>query len=270
VATSSLWRQILTKGFGTVHLDPTDARTLSRLYESAMQFFAMDTSAKLRHSTPRRNVGYRPYGQVYVHSPERPDLNDSFLYWTNTRARLQHRQEIGLFLERLDAYQSVTAGIVRDLVREMRAHYGYDHDLPFEDASFIQVNSFPAEPERELLQDPHEDAVFLTLIWTSAEGLEVMANGTTVPVTFRPDELLAMPGSVLTDMTGGEIQPLYHQARNFGHAGRKSIMYFVSPEVDDDIKPFVVTDHNRGIDIRERVISNPQAFFGLSSDFLFQ
>jgi isopenicillin N synthase-like dioxygenase len=265
---SRLLRQIFTDGYGTVQLDSGQAQALAGLYQSAIEFFSWDTSLKLRHSTSRRNVGYRTYGHAHGQTPDRPDLNDSFLYWPSTRAKLDHPEEIEPFLSRFEAYQSVVTQITRGLIDDLRAHYGYEPELPFENASFIQVNSFPREPERELLQDPHEDAVFLTIIWTSASGLELMLDGKPVAVTFEPDEVLVMPGSVLTDLTGGAIPPLFHQARNHGHESRKSIMYFASPEVDNPIEPFVVTDHNRDLDIRERIIKNPQDFFGLSEDFV--
>jgi isopenicillin N synthase-like dioxygenase len=268
-AFSGLSEAILTEGYAAVHLDPAQTATLSELYEAAMSFFALDSAVKSRYSTPRRNVGYRTYGYAYAQSPEHPDLNDSFLHWIDTREKLSHHDEIEPFLRCLDDYQLIVAQVVKDLVDELRVHYGYQPSLPFEDASFIQVNSFPEEPEHELLQETHEDAVFATVIWASADGLELLLDDDRiVPVTFKPNELLVMPGSVLTDMTGGQIQPLYHRARNHGHADRKSIMYFASPEVSKPIAPFVVTDYNREMDIRERVIKNPQNFFGLSADFI--
>lgn len=265
---SGIWDSVRADGYATVRLDTAQAQLLRELYEGANQFFAMDASDKLRHSTARRNAGYRTYGHAYAQTPEHPDLNDSFLYWADTRDKLPHGAEIESFLSKLDNYQAIVTGVLDSLIDEMKAHYGYTRELPYRGASFIQVNNFPAEPDQELLQESHEDAVFATVIWTSAEGLELLVNDQVVPVTFKDDEVLVMPGSVLTDMTGGEVQPLYHQARNHGHAGRKSIMYFASPQVAEPIEPFIVNDYNRDIDIRQRVIENPQNFFGLEEDFL--
>src|SRR5262249_37145261 len=157
-------------GYATVRLDTAQAQLLRELHECANQFFAMETTDKLRHSTARRNVGYRTFGHAYAQSPEHPDLNDSFLYWMDTRDKLPHHEEITSFLSTLAAYQSIVTGVVGSLIDEMAAHYGYTGSVPFGAASFLQVNNSPAEPDHELLQEAHEDAVFATVIWSSAVG----------------------------------------------------------------------------------------------------
>lgn len=71
-----------------------------------------------------------------------------------------------------------------------------------------------------------------------------------------------MPGSVLTDLTGGKIAPLYHRVRNHRLAGRLSLMYFVNPEVAEPLYPWVGSAEELRTDLRERVMSRP-AMFGL-------
>lgn len=265
-AGARLLDQILTDGVGTVRLDPSQATALNELYREAKQFFAKDVADKIRHSTPKHNVGYRTHGHAYAMTPERPDLNDSFLHWRQAE-RIPNHEAIGSFVTALEAYRQVTAGLVGELIADLRQYYNYEHSLRFEDSSFIQVNSYREPTERDLLQDPHEDRILLTVISTNAEGLELVLGGNDTPSVMKSDQVVIMPGSIMTDMTGGEIPPLYHQVRNHGNVERMSIMYFVSPDASTPITPFVVNDHNRGIDIRDRVINNPQAF-GLAEDFI--
>ncbi len=161
----------------------------------------------------------------------------------------------------------MAADITTHLLESIQSYYHYRHTLPFEEASVMQVNSFGTPTTNELLQHAHEDAVFLTVISTNSPGLEGIFKDDVKPFTISPDEVLVMPGSVMTDMTGGEIQPLYHQARNHGNVNRKSIMYFVNPDIKTTIPPFIVNDENRELDIQKRIINNHQQF-GLSKDFL--
>ena len=56
-----------------------------------------------------------------------------------------------------------------------------------------------------------------------------------------PDEIVIMPGSVLTALSGGKIPPLYHQVRNHGLDDRQSLMYFVNPEVDEPLFSWIDT-----------------------------
>jgi isopenicillin N synthase-like dioxygenase len=264
---STILDQILSNGFATVRLGSFEAQNLADLYREATAFFASGTSAKLRYSVPNRISGYRPHGYAHSGSAYEPDLNDSFLYWKHRRKTLPYHEEIGSFLDAFETYRLVAAKIVTDVVENLQAHYGYKHELPFEEASVLQINSFGVPTDHELLQHPHEDAVLLTVISTSEMGLEAVFEDKVMPLTFTADEVLVMPGSVLTLMTGGEIRPFYHQARNYGFPNRKSVMYFVSPDATNAIEPFVANDFNGAKSIRDAVIKNPQTF-GLSEDFL--
>lgn len=266
-ASPTLLEQIVSDGFGIVRLSDIEAGHLADLFRESTEFFGADDSDKLRFSVPNRVAGYRPHAYAHAGSPDKPDLNDSFLYWKQRREAVPNHTEITPLLDAFELYRASAARIVNDLIRSMSEHYEYEHELPFEAASFMQVNSFALPTDSELLQQCHEDATFLTVIWASAEGLEGVLDSGLRPFTFAPDEVLVMPGSVMTQMTGGEIKPLYHQARNHGHLGRKSVMYFVSPDAQGPIEPFVANDYNSGADIRSLVISNPQ-IFGLSEDFV--
>jgi isopenicillin N synthase-like dioxygenase len=222
---------------------------------------------------PNRISGYRPFKYANTGSKDKPDYNDSFVYWRHRRASLPYQEEITRFLDAAEAYRQVTARIVRDLIEEMRVRYDYQHELSFEDASLLQINSFVQPVDTALYQYSHEDADLLTVIWASAPGLEGMAgedddekNG--VPFNFPPDEVLIMPGSLLTAMTGGAVPPFYHQVRNHNIRERKSIMYFVSPEAAEPIEPFVRNDFNAELDIQQLVVDNPGTYFGLSQDFV--
>lgn len=260
--------QILAEGYSTVRLDPEEARRLAALLREATEFFERGPEARLLHAVPNRSTGYRPHAYAHAGVPDKPDLNDSFLYWPQKSKTPPNDHEITAFLDAQEAYRLVAGRIAAELIDELRARYGHGPGLPFEEASVLQVNSFGQLSEEELLQQRHEDAILLTVIWASAPGLEVVVDGEARPLTFAPDEVVVMPASVMTVMTGGEIQPLYHQVRNHRNVDRKSVMYFVSPNADREIEPFVVNDYNRTTNIQELVLNNPEAYFGLAKDFV--
>jgi isopenicillin N synthase-like dioxygenase len=260
--------QILAEGYATVRLDADAAARLATLYSEATQFFARDTEAKLQYSVPSRSTGYRPHAYAHAGLPDKPDLNESFLYWPQKSKTPPNDHEITAFLDAYEAYRVVAARIAGELIDELRARYGHVPEVSFEDASVLQINSFGEPSDEELLQQPHEDAILLTVIWASAPGLEAVLGDELRPLNFTPDEVVVMPASVMTVMTGGEIQPLVHLARNHKNVDRKSMMYFVSPNADAEIEPFVVNDFNRTTNIRELVLNNPEAYFGLAKDFV--
>jgi isopenicillin N synthase-like dioxygenase len=259
--------QLRDQGYALFGLDGTETGHLAAVYQGMLAFFAQDATEKARHGVPNRSTGYRPYAYAHAGDPDRPDHNDSYLYWGRDRKLPGHHEELKPLLDALEDYRRVAARITHEVIEALRAHYGYAHELPFERGSVLQINSFGTPTEDELLQAPHEDAVFLTVIWTSAEGLEGVRDGGTQPFTFAPDQVMVMPGSLMTVMTGGEIPPYFHQVRNHGTLGRKSVMYFVSPDPSWAIEPFLANETNRDADIRQLVIANPQTF-GLAEDFV--
>jgi isopenicillin N synthase-like dioxygenase len=259
--------QILADGFAKVRLNSAEVQRLLNLQREAAAFFAADESVKLRYSLPNRISGYRPHAYAHAGDPYKPDLNDSFIYWKHRREMLPHHDEIASLLDAFEAYRVMLARIVSDLVASLRSHYGSEHELPFEQASVLQVNSFAEPTDREFLQTCHEDAILVTVHWASDKGFEIVSGNEIIPFTSA-DELLIMPASIMTLMSGGEIQPVRHRVRNHGILNRVSIMYFVSPDATTTIEPFVVNDYNRTVDIRELVIQNPQTAFGLSEEFI--
>jgi isopenicillin N synthase-like dioxygenase len=137
--------------------------------------------------------------------------------------------------------------------------------VEFEKASYLQFNyCLPTPPERDLLQDKHEDGHLLTVLHATAPGLEIFIDECAGPLLPAPDEVVVMPGSVLTALTGGRVAPLYHQVRNhnLGEGERQSLMYFVNPEIDEPLYSWAASDRGERIDIRPHV-QNAPSMFGL-------
>ncbi|WP_280504406.1 2OG-Fe(II) oxygenase family protein [Nocardia farcinica] len=267
--------QIRATGYARVRLNASETDRLARLHQQANRFFAAGPAHNLRYSNDRLTNGYRPPHAAYNNGDpvNEADDNDSFLYWNPAHSRkIPHHSEIPDFLDALEQHRDGAARrVMTALMDELAAHYRYPHELPFEEASVLQVNSFGEPGRRDLLQTPHEDGVLATVIWTSAPGLEALVGGETIPLTTGPDEVLVMPGGILTAMTGGEIPPLIHQARNHGaqtSLGRKSVMYFSCPDIDKGpISPYVPDDTYSDLDIRDAIRTATDAF-GLAADFV--
>lgn len=265
----ALLPRLFAEGYARVGLDAAAAGVLAGLHDEANGFFALSQEAKSRYSVANLTNGYRPPESAHATDPTMPDANDSFLYWSTQRAeKLQFSGEIESLLSAMEDYRKwVAAPVVGRLIDELVAYYGYGSELPFEQASLLQVNGFTKSSDRELLQTRHEDGTLATVIWGSGPGLEAFCGDTVIPLTLGRDEVVVMPGSILTTMTGNQIPPLYHRVRNYGNLQRKSIMYFCCPDVDKHIAPFVVNETNHDADIRELVLSSTD-MFGLVDNFL--
>jgi isopenicillin N synthase-like dioxygenase len=101
----------------------------------------------------------------------------------------------------------------------------------------------------------------VTLVTATGPGLEIQIGDRYEPVELAPDEMLIMPGSLLTMMTGGAIPPLFHQVKNSRRKEpRYSMMFFVNPEGDQVLEPWIRNDSNRHVDIIAEANALPLKF----------
>lgn len=257
-------RDIIETGYAVVKLDELGARTLQRAISTAVDFFQRPLDDKMTHGSADHNYGYRPFGIEYSISPERPDMNECFTLWSSRLDLIPNRDDIPELTGSFVDYRDTLAPLVKGILDEIAQHFGTDAAPTFEKAAYLQINySIPAPPERGYLQDKHEDGHMVTVLHPNAPGLEIYAEGfdsdTVVPMLPAEDEIVIMPGSVLTALTDGAIQPLYHQVRNHGLDDRQSIMYFVNPEIDEPLHSWVAGDGDK-VDLREQVRSAPSMF----------
>jgi isopenicillin N synthase-like dioxygenase len=255
---------LLRQGYSRIPLSAAEARTLAHVLAEGGRFFAQETTELKRFSGSSTNHGYRAFGDEYSVSPDRPDQNDSFSLWADDRTTIPDADEIAPFLDALHDWREVLLPMAAEIFTALAGRYDSPESISFARAAYLQLNNYKlASSDIDFLQDQHEDGHLVTFINTTAPGLEIRDTPAGFsPVTTVPNEVLVMPGSVLTAMTGGQVQPLYHRVRNHGIIGRKSLMYFVNPQLDIPLEPWLRNDTNADIDVIEWARTAP-GMFGL-------
>lgn len=256
-------RDILDTGYAVVKLSEVDAGNLHNAISTAVEFFERPDAEKRVHGSSDHNYGYRPFGVEYSMTPERPDMNECFTLWSSRLDLIPQADGIADLTEAFLAWRDSLAPLVSQILDEVARTFGVAAGPEFENASYLQINyCLPAPAEREFLQDKHEDGHMVTVLHATAPGLEIYVNDEVKPMLPAADEIVIMPGSVLTALSGGKIQPLYHQVRNHGLDDRQSIMYFVNPEIDEPLFGWLDSPEGERVDIREHV-QNAPSMFGL-------
>jgi isopenicillin N synthase-like dioxygenase len=266
-AVAKAARDIIDNGYAVVALDDLDAGNLQTAISTAVDFFQRPLADKTAHGSSDHNYGYRPFGIEYSLTPDRPDMNECFTLWSSRLDLIPNAADITDLTDSFMAWRDSLAPLVGAILDEVARELGAPAAPQFEKASYLQINyCLPAPAERDLLQDKHEDGHMVTVLHSTADGLEIYAEGehsdTVQPMLPGPGEIVIMPGSVLTALSGGRIQPLYHQVRNHGLDDRQSIMYFVNPEIDEPLYSWVESADGELVDIREHV-QNAPSMFGL-------
>ena len=258
-------RQFEQTGFARVPVTDAMARKIDRIYRLGEQFFVRSEADKQSYSMQSFVEGYRELGPEYSQVPERPDLTESFSAWNRNRGRPEVEEVVGgLELHReLREVSDELSLIVRGIFRAMADAWAPGSpELRFYKGTYVQLNYYePSQHSAELLQDLHEDAHLLTLVKANAPGLEIEVDGTYVPAGADGNEIVFMPGSLLSLMTGYKIKPGYHQVRNTRRRDpRSSLLLFVNPEIDQKLEPWIKNESNAGIDIIERANEGPKQF----------
>src|SRR4051812_31854416 len=255
-------RDILDHGYAVVKLRDVDAFNLHNAISTAVDFFERPQEDKNAHGSTDHNYGYRPFGIEYSISPDRPDMNECFTVWASRLDLIPNAGDIEDLTDSFLSWRDSLAPIVKAVPDEVARSFGADAPA-FEKASYLQINyCLPTPAERDLLQDKHEDGHMVTVLHATAPGLEIYANDEIKPMLPAKDEIVIMPGSVLTALSGGKIEPLYHQVRNHGLDDRQSIMYFVNPEIEEPLFGWIDAPDGERADIREHV-QNAPSMFGL-------
>jgi isopenicillin N synthase-like dioxygenase len=260
-AISRAARDILEQGYAVVKLSDVDAGNLHSAISTAVEFFQRPLEDKQAHGSSDHNYGYRPFGIEYSVSPERPDMNECFTVWASRLDLINNAQDIPELTDSFLAWRDSLAPLVAAVLDKVAEEFGVEAAPEFEKASYLQINyCLPTPLERDLLQDKHEDGHMVTVLHATAPGLEIYVGDEAQPFLPERDEIVIMPGSVLTALSAGKIEPLYHQVRNHGLDDRQSIMYFVNPVVDEPLYSWLESADGERADIREHVQNAPKMF----------
>jgi isopenicillin N synthase-like dioxygenase len=254
---------ILSTGYAVVKLSDLDAGNLQNAIATANRFFERPLEDKMAHGSTDHNYGYRPFGIEYSITPDRPDMNECYTVWSSRLDLIPNADGVADLNKSFLAWRDSLAPLVAAIMDEIASTFEGAQAPEFEKASYLQINyCLPTPPERDLLQDKHEDGHMVTVLHANGAGLEIFLgeDETVTPMLPAADEVVIMPGSVLTALSGGAIPPLYHQVRNHGLDDRQSIMYFVNPEVEQPLYSWVAGEAQT--DIREHV-KNAPSMFGL-------
>jgi len=259
----SLIDELITRGHAKIRIGRDIRRQIAHTFEIARGFYARPLPEKRSFALPAFVEGYRDIGLEYSMRPDRPDLTESFSVWNRNRARTEEWvTTCPIHIEMRRTIDALTMPI-DELFQSMADRWAPGVDGPrVKTASYLQINYYePAQHSRDMLQDGHEDGHLLTLVTATGPGLEIDTGDGYQPAEVAEDEMLIMPGSLLTLMTGGKISPLYHRVRNsFRKEARYSMMYFVNPESDQELEPWIRNESNAGIDIIEQANALPQKF----------
>jgi isopenicillin N synthase-like dioxygenase len=265
---TSLGSALCRDGSDTVGVGASATRVLDALLAEGRRFFESSVDHKERFAAAATGTmtGWRKVGVEYSQTPDRPDLNETFCYRHRDdaidavpehplRAACREAQAV------LDVY---AADVLASLASSVGVAASVATIRTF-DESWLQLNwSRPATAGREFIQDAHEDGHLITFLLADAAGLEILdpAKGW-IPVWPTSRQLLVFAGECSALLVDGAVVPMMHRVRARAEvATRLSVAYFVNPDLDQTLDPWIIGPRNAGVDLLRWGQQNP-ARFGL-------
>ena len=267
----SMFLEVQRHGFALFQISSETSAALVKTAECARRFFRTPSTEKLLNTLPE-DCGYRPQGIEYSHSSKRPDPIESFT--ASPRMRLSNSGSpstgaITLYEQMLAAIALIEPIVEAFAIRLAETLSGHPHEErlrgTFHRWSCMQANySCPANIRGPLIHDLHEDGHLLTAGWSTSPGLEIqMKDGQVVPILWKQDELVIMPGEIAWLLSVGKIQPLHHRVRRDPCVKERISLLFFGDIDPFKCDPWIKSPINENVDIGARMVTNAQRF-GLS------
>jgi isopenicillin N synthase-like dioxygenase len=258
----NIFSDLSGKGYSIVKVNTAFAGKLKEVFNEGRKFFDRPDDEKFSCSNEKALEGYRRLGAEYSLTEDRRDLCETFSVWAGDLQRQvsdewkkdskYYKALIDIFSE----YNKLVSGIFEEIRKNLKPDAPI---LNFETDSYLQMNYYqPVKHTRDFLQDEHEDGHLLTVVTATAKGIEIKTGGEYIAPEIGPDELMIMPGLILSLLTGNKIKALYHRVRNVPNTDtRISLMYFVNPNLDQTVHTW--TDEG-DVDIIGETIKRSKAF----------
>ncbi len=205
----------------------------SRFKRLAENFSRIDRQVRENFCFIKKTDGFMPHGTTFARDLQKTDLCQTFNYWHCYRGtHSQYAFSRDPFYTTVASCEVEVHDLCQAILAEVADHYNYEHPLDIRDDSYVQFNMYPEtmkKADRKYLQDIHEDGHLITYVKPNAPGLLIYARGMEQLINMEPDEAIVMTGSLLTELTDGDVPPLYHAVLDLNlPAARASLIYNVN------------------------------------------
>ena len=241
-------------GFVAVKNHGIPDSTIEALYSNTKEFFSMPQETKRRYEIPglAGQRGYTSFGKEHAKGSTAPDLKEFFQFGQTVEDNDPIKAEYpdNVIVPEINAFSPTFADAYRSfensgsaLLRAIALYLGLDEkyfdQYVHNGNSILRAIHYPPikeEPKSAIRAEQHEDINLITLlIGASADGLEILSKqGTWVPVTSLPEQIVVNVGDMLQRLTNNRLRSTTHRVvnppRELWGSPRFSIPFFLHPK----------------------------------------
>jgi len=257
---AALGRAFEDTGFVAVQNHGMSDALIGDLYEYAKQFFGLPLAEKeaceIEGMAGQR--GYTSFGREHAKGFDKPDLKEFFQYGQEVIDGDPIAKEypdnvnvavIPAFTPTLRRAYQAFEDSGKALLHAIALHLGleehYFDSFVRNGNSILRAIHYPPitqEPRSAVRAEQHEDINLITLlVGASADGLQILSRqGTWVPVTSLPDQIVVNVGDMLQRLTNDRLKSTTHRVvnppREQWSTSRYSIPFFLHPKASMSLR----------------------------------
>jgi len=247
-------------GFFALTNHGVDAELIQSAYQVAQQFFELPEVTKRQYEKPELHGqrGFTSFGREHAKDYPVPDLKE---FWhvgrdlPDDQPPVQHYSQ-NLKIAEVSEFHPILATLYAqlevcaiDLLRACALYLEQPKNLFVEmiqnSDTILRIIHYPPVPNdaypSSLRSAPHEDINLITLLCeATTDGLELLQrDGTWLPVSAVPGQIIVDSGDMLQHLTNGVMKSTTHRVVNFnqGRDRRFSMPFFVHPRKEVDLSP---------------------------------
>jgi len=231
-------------------------------WETLDLYDQVEPVAKSEFSFPSDTDGFLPFGMEYAKSTNQIDLCERYCYWHKNRAlhegRAFSRSE---FYRAIAGFESGISEIAQRVMDTICGLFDTSDTVDIRGSSYLQFCAYDKQlraPDREYLQDRHEDGHLITFIKGNRDGLVIFPHGERRAVRLGDDEIIIITGSLLTLLSDKRIPYMDHAVLNPRvPVARSSLVYFVVPDLKAQYTSFI---ERKSLDLEATANESHEAF----------
>ena len=249
----------LTKtGFFILAGHGVERQLVLNAYHEAALLFSLTEKQKRAYEVPggRGQRGYTSFGKEHAKDHAAPDLKEFWHHGTDGAKDLAGNDLLNVFPTEVIWFKPAVTALTEalsacafDLLTAAAIYLGERHDFLKAACqggnSVLRLIHYPPVPEgvnpASMRSAPHEDINLITLLpEATAPGLELLGlDGTWVPITAEPGQIIVDAGDMLQHLTGGLLRSTTHRVTNPDNSRdrRFSMPFFVHPKNGFDLTP---------------------------------
>lgn len=227
-------------------------------YAASQAFFALDTPTKKQYEIEglAGQRGYTSFGKEHARQSQVADLKEFYQFGQTVPADYPQREEypdnvavaeIPDFLHLAEAlyqaFEKAGASLLRAIALHLNLEEAYFDTRIEHGNSILRAIHYPpitTEPASAIRAEQHEDINLITLlVGASAGGLQILSQGSWMPIIPGDNEIVINVGDMLQRLTNNYLKSTTHRVvnppREAWHLPRLSIPFFLHPRSEVDL-----------------------------------